>query len=278
MGVGRAGSGGSASRPHRSRGGLGRARRSDRGRRAGRPPWRRGSARSRRSASWRPYRTGSSGPRRTRGRARPGRRRPAPSGSSGRSCGCASPTGRTSTRSSRASPVIRTSRPVSSSTSRRAVCSRRLARVGRALGERPGPAVALPTAAAHDEPWLARLVADDDPAGGGGGRGPQARHGADAAPGRRTAPGRPDLAHSMVTVGRGRPLAVRFGQRPAGSPASWPADAPAARPPGRAASVERTPGAWKDPDGRRPSRRSLTRVEGRTNRAAGRAAYLAAML
>ena len=31
-------------------------------------------------------------------------------------------------------------------------------------------------------------------------------------------------------------------------------------------------------DGRRPSRRSLTRVEGRTNRAAGRAAYLAAML
>ena len=52
-----------------------------------------------------------------------------------------------------------------------------------------------------DEPGLARLVANDDPAGGGGGRGPQAGHGADAAPGRRAVPGRPDLAHSMVTVG-----------------------------------------------------------------------------
>ena len=42
--------------------------------------------------------------------------------------------------------------------------------------------------------------------------------------------------------------------------------------------VVRVPGAWNEPDGRRPSRRSLTRVDGRTNRAAGRAAYLAAML
>ena len=83
-----------------------------------------------------------------------------------------------------------------------------LAGVGRALGQRPGPPVALAPAAPDDEPRLARLVANDDPAGGGGGRGPQAGHGADAAPGRRTVPGRPELAHSMATSGRGRPLRV----------------------------------------------------------------------
>ena len=71
--------------------------------------------------------------------------------------------------------------PVSSATSRSAVCSVRLAALRRALGEGPGPAVALATAAADDEPRLPGFVADDDAAGGGGGRGPQARHGAEAA-------------------------------------------------------------------------------------------------
>ena len=153
----------------------------------------------------------------------------------------------------------------------------RLAGIGRALGQRPGPAVALTPAAAHDEPGLALLVANDDPAGGGGGRGPQADHGADAAPGRRAVPGRPDLAHSMVTVGRIRPVAGAF------ETAGWIARQLArsrvsGATSGPRSSVERTPGAWNDPDGRRPRRRSRTRVDGRTNRAAGRAAYLAAML
>ena len=38
------------------------------------------------------------------------------------------------------------------------------------------------------------------------------------------------------------------------------------------------PGARNEPAGRSPSRRSRNRVDGRTKRAAGRAAYLAAML
>ena len=101
---------------------------------------------------------------------------------------------------------MRTLRPVSSSTSRSAVSSRLSPGFGRALGERPGPAVALAAPTADDEPRTVRLVTDDDAAGGRGGRGPQAGHGADAAPGRRTVPGRPDLAHSMATSGRGRPL------------------------------------------------------------------------
>ena len=152
-----------------------------------------------------------------------------------------------------------------------------LAGVGRSLGERPGPPVALPPAAADDEPRLAQFISNDDPAGGGGGRGSQAGHGADAAPGRRTAPGRPERDHSMATCGRGWPLRCRF------VTAGWIARQLARRRASGATSgprstVERRPGALNEPDGRRPSRRSLTRVEGRTNRAAGRAAYLAAML
>ena len=79
-------------------------------------------------------RTGSSGPRRTRDRDGPGRRRSDPSGSSGRSCGCACPTGRRCTRSNRAEPLIRTLSPVSSSTSRRAVSSRLSPAIGVPLG------------------------------------------------------------------------------------------------------------------------------------------------
>ena len=65
----------------------------------------------------------------------------------------------------------------------------RLAALGRALREGPGPAVALATATADDELRLSGLVTDDDPAGGRGGRGPQPRHGAEAALGRRVAAG-----------------------------------------------------------------------------------------
>jgi hypothetical protein len=81
----------------------------------------------------------------------------------------------------------------------------------------------------------------------------------------------------MATSGRGRPLRWRLvtagwiARQLARSRASGATSGPRS-------TVERTPGAEKDPDGRRPSRRSLTRVEGRTNLAAGRAAYLAAML
>ena len=115
------------------------------------------------------------------------------------------------------------------------------------------------------------------PAGRRGGRGPQAGHGADAAPGRRTMPGRPDLAHSMTTSGPGRPLTRRrvtagwIARQPA---RSWASDGTS----GPCRVVARGPCARNDPAGRRPSRRSRTRVEGRTNWAAGRAAYLAAML
>ena len=243
-----------------------------RARPAGRRRARRAPARSRRSASWPPNRTGSSGPRRTRGRARRGRRRPAPSGSSGRSCGCACPdwTNQYSIESS--GPVMLDLEAGLLLDLAEGGLLARLAGMGRALGQRPGPAVALTPAAADDEPGLALLVANDDPAGGGGGRGPQAGHGADAAPGRRAVPGRPDLAHSMVTVGRGRPLA-----RSPATTAGWMARQLARRrvsgaTSGPRSTVERTPGAWNDPDGRRPRRRSRTRVDGRTKsgRRAGR--------
>ena len=81
----------------------------------------------------------------------------------------------------------------------------------------------------------------------------------------------------MATCGRGRPLRLRF------VTAGWIARQLARRRARDATSgpwstVDPTPGAVNEPDGRRPSRRSRTRVDGRTNRAAGRAAYLAAML
>ena len=100
-------------------------------------PARRAPARSRTSASRGRRRRGSSGPRRTRGRDRRGRRRWAPSGSNGRSCGCACPhwTKKYSIESSGA--VIRTSSPVSSATSRMAVSSVVSPAIGRALGQGP---------------------------------------------------------------------------------------------------------------------------------------------
>ena len=91
--------------------------------RGARPPGRRARAPSRRSGSRAPRRARSSGPRRTRGRGATGRRRWAPSGSSGRSCGCACRAGRTCRRSSRAGRGCGPSSPVSSATSRMAVSS-----------------------------------------------------------------------------------------------------------------------------------------------------------
>ena len=84
---------------------------------------RRARARSRSSAGRAPRRTGPSAPARTRGRGATGRRRSAPSGSSGRSCGSGCRPGRTSYSIDGSGSTIRTSRPVSSPTSRSAVSS-----------------------------------------------------------------------------------------------------------------------------------------------------------
>ena len=140
-------------------------------------------------------------------------------------------------------PVIRTASPVSSPTSRSAVCSVVSPRLRRALGEGPGPAVALATSAAHDQPRLTVFVTDDDPAGGSGGRGPQARHGADAALDRRIAAGQTRIAPSAsrhAGAGGRRAIARR---RRAGSIASGRGGSPAARHRG---------GAGRSPAGRSP--------------------------
>jgi hypothetical protein len=81
----------------------------------------------------------------------------------------------------------------------------------------------------------------------------------------------------MITAGRGRPPTRRLGM------AGWMARHPArmrvnGATAGPRTTVECGPGAVNELAGRRPRRRSRTRVEGRTKWAAGRAAYLAAML
>ena len=97
-----------------------------------------------------------------------------------------------------------------------------LAGVGRSLGKCPGPAVSLAAATADDQPGLARLVSNDDPAGGGGGRGSQAGHGADAAPGRRTAAGTPGAGplHGHLRTRPAAAVALRDGRvdRPPAGP------------------------------------------------------------
>ena len=154
-----------------------------------------------------------------------------------------------------------------------------LAGVGRALGERPGPPVALAPAAADDEPRLARFVSNDDPAGGGGGRRssgrPRRRRGARATDRAGAAGAGPLHGHQRTRTGR---CAVASRTRGMDRAPAGPQAGQAARPPDRAAPSSEGPARVNEPDGRRPSRRSRTRVEGRTNRAAGRAAYLAAML
>ncbi len=146
-----------------------------------------------------------------------------------------------------------------------------------ALGECPRPGVAIAASTSHHEPRAFGVESDDDAARGSGGRRPQAGHGADAAPDRRAVPARPERDHAMTTSGRGRPPADR--RMAAGLMARQPArSCVTGATAGPCRTVARTPGALNVPDGRSPSRRSRKRVEGRTNRAAGRAAYLAAML
>ena len=180
---------------------------------------------------------------------------------------------------SRAS-VIRTSRPVSSATSRRAVCSTRLAGVRGALGQGPGHGRRVRAGGRRRRAdGMPPSIADDDAAGGGGGRGPQARHGAVAA---LRSPGRPGdrRAASSASRRRARPAAGgRRGRRAAGSRASRRGVGRAALTLGAAQDGQR--GARPAGTSRRRAGRDGARgpaLEGRTNRAAGRAAYLAAML
>ena len=87
----------------------------------------------------------------------------------------------------------------------------------------------------------------------------------------------PERGQVIVTCGRGRPLTGRCGT--AGRMARQLARIRASGPrSARRRTVARPAVARKVPVMRRPSRRSRLRAEGRTNRAAGRAAYFAAML
>src|SRR5688500_5490158 len=151
-----------------------------------------------------------------------------------------------------------------------------LTALGRALGERPRPTIALTLATADDELRSPGLIPDDDAAGGRGGRGPQACHGAVAARGRRPGPDRAARAQCISTSGRSRAFRIRgrAGRGPR-QPARRRAYGPASDP---RSSVWRAATAENDEVGTRPSRRSRARLDGRTKRAAGRAAYLAAML
>ena len=145
--------------------------------------------------------------------ARRGRRRPAPSGSSGRSCGSACRIGRSRTRSSRARPAIRHCRPVSSrhlaqgrllGRSRRgsgcpsaASRSDRHARAAgfrrRTTGVRPRERTTIPPAEVAVEP-LSRATA------------PERRSE------RLTVPGRPLLAHRIADALAGGPRRSRSGR------------------------------------------------------------------
>ena len=122
------------------------------------------------------------------------------------------------------------------------------------------------------------LEPDDDAAGGGCGGLLQASHGADAALERLSRTGPLGRDQRIDTTGRIRPLwrPARAG-RP-GPIASSPGAGAAARGRGGAAP---SPGPGRPGTStvvRRPSRRSRARGEARTKRAAGRAAYFAAML
>ena len=91
-------------------------------------------------------------PPRTRGRGRPGRPRPPPSGSSGRSCRCGDRPRTNGSGCRRPAPRMRTCEPglLGHLAQRRLL--RRLVAVGRALGQRPGHAVALAAAACPARP------------------------------------------------------------------------------------------------------------------------------
>ena len=92
---------------------------------------------------------------------RRGRRRWPPSGSSGRSCGCARPSGRSSTRSRRRGRGCAPPGRSPPSTSRRAVCSSVSSPSGVPLGSDQVTPIAVPTPAPEQE-----LVDPDPPAAG----------------------------------------------------------------------------------------------------------------
>ena len=101
--------------------------------------------------------------------------------------------------------TIRTSRPLSSRTSRIAVSSVVSPGVGRALGEGPGDPVALALPLADDQLRLALDEPDDDATRRGGDGLLQAGH-AGATEERRGPPARVSLVHSIADAGAGRPL------------------------------------------------------------------------
>ena len=113
--------------------------------------------------------------------------------------------GRTSTRWSRSGSTIRTSSPVSSRDLAQGRLLGGLARVGRALGQGPRHAVALPPALADDELGRPRRRPDDDAAGRGG-DGLLRR--ATPAPrrSRLAAPAASSLSTCIEDAGLGRPL------------------------------------------------------------------------
>ena len=158
--------------------------------------------------------------------------------------------------------LIRTSRPVSSATSRTAVCSRVSPGFGVPLRQRPRHDVAVAAAAADDELGRVALVPNDDSAGRSGGRGPQPRHGAVAALERRSVPARPERAQCIVIEGRGRPSVGRTG-RAARKARQPPRRRARTLPPWRRMTVGRVDAAWNEPAARRPSRDSRARADGR---------------
>ena len=186
-------------------------------------------------------------------------------------------TGRTSTRWTRAAPVIRTSRPVSSATSRRAVSSVVSPRSGVPLGSvqvRPSRSRRRLPTTSWGRPASYRTTM------------PPAEV-AVAVLRRATAPGGAGTATRPGAPGAGpvhRDQRARIGRsRTRGRAGRWAAPAGAQAGDGPASEPRSTVGARptaREGRGRRagPSRRSRARLDGRTNRAAGRAAYLAAML
>ena len=160
---------------------------------------------------------------------------------------------------------------------RKALTGRRRHRYRHASQRRPRHAIRLATTAADDELRNSLFVPDDDAAGGRCRGVPQARHGAEAGLRRWAAEVAPVPAQCMATTGCSRPRVERPGR------AGW-----TARQLARSCTrglrsawrrtVCRVDEARKLPAARRPRRRSRAREEGRMKRAAGRAAYFAAML
>ena len=151
-----------------------------------------------------------------------------------------------------------------------------LAGVRRALRQRPGQSVGLAPAAAHHEMRKAVLIPDDDATGGCCRGVPQARHGAEAALARRARPA-PNRAQRMTTTGCRRPATGAYGRAGVTDRQRARSRTSGLRSASRSTVARRVAG-WNVTAAPRPRRRSRARDDGRTNRAAGRAAYFAAML